>query len=95
MAFGMFSWLRASQSSLHSRKKMALCQKCPAINKIFAKQNWVPKYTSTYIHTDLNWSSQPKSGLEMPQLSQTPPLRDQFGQLGAPEGLSGYDLASQ
>ena len=23
------------------------------------------------------------------------PLRDQFGQLGAPEGLSGYDQASQ
>ena len=43
-----------------------------------------------HIHTDLKWSSQHQSGLEMPQLAtEWPghPLRDQLGQLEAPEGL--------
>ena len=51
-----------------------------------------------HIHTDLKWSSQPQSGLELPQLApEWPghPLKDQLGQLGAPEGLSGYDRTSQ
>ena len=51
-----------------------------------------------HIHTDLKWSSEKQSGLEMPQLAaEWPrhPLRDQLGQHGATEGLSGYDQASQ
>ena len=51
-----------------------------------------------YIHTDLKWSSKKQSGLEMPRLAaEWPryPLRDQLGQHGATEGLSGYDQASQ
>ena len=51
-----------------------------------------------HIHTDLKWSSKKQSGLEMPQLAaEWPrhPLRDQLGQHGATEGLSGYDQASQ
>ena len=51
-----------------------------------------------HIHTGLRWSSQHQSGFEMPQLApEWPghPLRDQLGQLGAPEGLSGYDQGSQ
>ena len=41
-----------------------------------------------HIHTDLKWSSQPKSGLEMSRLTPEWPrqsLRDQFGKLGAPK----------
>ena len=51
-----------------------------------------------HIHTGLRWSSQHQSGFEMPRLApELPghPLRDQLGQLGAPEGLSGYDRGSQ
>ena len=51
-----------------------------------------------HIHTDVKWSSKKQSGLEMPQLAaEWPrhPLRDQLGQHGATEGLSGYDQASQ
>ena len=51
-----------------------------------------------HIHTDLKWSSKKQSGLEMPQLAaEWPrhPLRDQLGQHGATEGLSGYDQTSQ
>ena len=51
-----------------------------------------------HIPTDLKWSSKKQSGLEMPQLAaEWPrhPLRDQLGQLGASEGLSGHDLAGQ
>ena len=51
-----------------------------------------------HIHTNLKWSSQRQSGLERPRLApEWPghPMRDQLGQLGAPEGLSGYDQASQ
>ena len=51
-----------------------------------------------HIHTDLKWSSKKQSGLEMPQLAaEWPrhPLRDQLGQHGATEGLSGYDQAAK
>ena len=51
-----------------------------------------------YVHTDLKWSLQQQIGLEMPQLvAEWPghPSRDQLGQHGATEGLSGYDQASQ
>ena len=51
-----------------------------------------------HIRTDLKWSSQPQSGLGMPRQVREwagHPLRDQLGQLGAPEGHSGYDWASQ
>ena len=51
-----------------------------------------------HINTGLRWSSQHQSGFEMPRLApEWPghPLRDQLGQLGDPEGLSGYDQASQ
>ena len=51
-----------------------------------------------HIYTDLKWSSLPQSRLEMSRLAaEWPrhPLRDPLGQLGAPEGLLGYDKAGQ
>ena len=63
--------------------------------EIFAKQNWVQqKKTSTYLYypkvvlTDSAWPWDAPS--EWPEH----PLRD-WGQLGASEGLSGYDRASK
>ena len=51
-----------------------------------------------HIHTDLKWSSQPQSGLGMPRQAPEwpghPPERP-VGATWAPEGLSGYDWASQ
>ena len=65
--------------------------------EIFAKQNGVPKYTSSYSYwlkvvlTEPECPCDDKSGLELAQI----PTENWLGQLGAPQGVSVWDLASQ